>query len=98
MKTCPERCLLPQMRQTLDTFPQHNKGKANAAQQEAVRGRRVTFIPQDPFTSLNPVFTIGQQIDELLKWKSPRRAPGRSRMPALLTPYPRARRRQDRDP
>jgi|TARA_Y100000815_G_scaffold271245_1_gene297438 hypothetical protein len=31
MKTCPERCLLPQMRQTLDTFPQHNKGKANAA-------------------------------------------------------------------
>ncbi|MAC80086.1 MAG: peptide ABC transporter ATP-binding protein [Rhodobacteraceae bacterium] len=72
-------------------------GKANAAQQEAVRGRRVTFIPQDPFTSLNPVFTIGQQIDELLKWKSPRRAPGRSRMPALLTPYPRARRRQDRD-
>ena len=69
----------------------------SAEAQESVRGRRVTFIPQDPFTSLNPVFTIGQQIDELMKWKSPRRAAGSSRAPALLTPYPRARRRIDRE-
>ncbi len=39
-----------------------------------VRGRQITFVPQDPFSSFNPVFTIGQQIDELMKWKSP--APG----------------------
>ncbi|OCW57043.1 ABC transporter ATP-binding protein [Hoeflea olei] len=70
---------------------------ANTRAQESVRGRRVTFIPQDPFTSLNPVFTIGQQITELMKWKSPRRAPGGVRLPALMTPYPRARRRADRD-
>jgi peptide/nickel transport system ATP-binding protein len=36
-----------------------------------VRGRRIGFIPQDPFTSFNPVFTIGAQIMELMKWKSP---------------------------
>ncbi|WP_068298008.1 ABC transporter ATP-binding protein [Pararhodobacter sp. CCB-MM2] len=70
---------------------------AQTAQQQAIRGRRVTFIPQDPFTSLNPVFTIGQQIDELMKWKSPRREGASSRMPALLTPYPRARRKADRE-
>ncbi|MBY6092030.1 ABC transporter ATP-binding protein [Maritimibacter alkaliphilus] len=70
---------------------------AQGAQQQAVRGRRVTFIPQDPFTSLNPVFTIGQQIEELMKWKSPRRPVGPSRAPTLLTPYPRARRKADRE-
>ena len=37
------------------------------------RGRIVTFIPQDPFSSFNPFFTIGSQIMELMKWKSPER-------------------------
>ncbi|GGE28755.1 peptide/nickel transport system ATP-binding protein [Gemmobacter megaterium] len=68
-----------------------------APRQEAVRGRRVTFIPQDPFTALNPVFTIGQQIDELMKWKSPLRPDVPGRLPALLTRYPKDRRRQDRE-
>jgi peptide/nickel transport system ATP-binding protein len=36
-----------------------------------IRGRRITFVPQDPFTSFNPVFSIGAQLDELMKWKSP---------------------------
>ncbi|WP_281684723.1 ABC transporter ATP-binding protein [Thalassobaculum salexigens] len=36
-----------------------------------VRGRRISFIPQDPFSSFNPVFTIGAQIMDLMKWKSP---------------------------
>ena len=35
------------------------------------RGRVVTFVPQDPFSSFKPVFTIGSQIMELMKWKSP---------------------------
>ena len=38
-----------------------------------IRGRTVTFIPQDPFTSFNPVFPIGSQIMDLMKWKSPLR-------------------------
>jgi peptide/nickel transport system ATP-binding protein len=69
----------------------------NASEQESVRGRRVTFIPQDPFTSLNPVFTIGQQIEELMKWKSPRRTPGASWVPPIIAPYPHARRKIDRE-
>jgi len=29
---------------------------------QTVRGRSITFVPQDPFTSFNPVFTVGDQI------------------------------------
>jgi oligopeptide/dipeptide ABC transporter ATP-binding protein len=36
-------------------------------QMRAVRGRRVSMILQDPQTSLNPVFTIGDQILEALR-------------------------------
>jgi peptide/nickel transport system ATP-binding protein len=58
-----------------------------AAQQ--VRGRAITFVPQDPFSSFNPVFTVGDQITELLRWKSPDCYPG-ERI------YGRSRRRADR--
>ncbi len=69
-----------------------------AIQQRAIRGKRLTFIPQDPFTSLNPVLTIGDQIDDLMKWKSPLLSPGKEgRMPALLKGYPRQRRTADRE-
>jgi peptide/nickel transport system ATP-binding protein len=37
----------------------------------AIRGRAITFVPQDPFSSFNPLFTVGDQITELLRWKSP---------------------------
>ena len=33
-----------------------------AAVNEQVRGRAITFIPQDPFTSFSPLFPIGTQI------------------------------------
>ncbi len=56
-----------------------------------IRGRQITFVPQDPFSSFNPVFTIGAQVDELMKWKSPDAPPG-----AGWRRYPRARRRADR--
>jgi peptide/nickel transport system ATP-binding protein len=64
-----------------------------------VRGRRITFVPQDPFGSFNPVFTIGAQIMELLKWKSGHAAgpgPLGSWVPSVLRPYPGARYRADR--
>ena len=37
-----------------------------------IRGRRITIVPQDPFGSLNPLFTVGTQMLDLMKWKSPR--------------------------
>jgi peptide/nickel transport system ATP-binding protein len=69
---------------------------------DRVRGRAITFIPQDPFSSFNPVFTVGTQIMDLMKWKSPRlRDPGgpgpAGRWPALVRRYPRARYRGDRE-
>jgi oligopeptide transport system ATP-binding protein len=34
---------------------------------ESIRGREISMIFQDPMTSLNPVFTIGQQIAEIVR-------------------------------
>ncbi|MCP5372299.1 MAG: ABC transporter ATP-binding protein [Hyphomicrobiales bacterium] len=52
-----------------------------------VRGRRITLIPQDPYQAFNPLFTVGTQIMDLMRTKSP--APG-----GLSG---RARKRFDRD-
>jgi len=66
---------------------------------EEVRGRAITVIPQDPFTSFNPLFTVGAQVMDLMKWKSPHRAVAartQRRWPAVLHRYPRTRYRADR--
>lgn len=39
---------------------------------EHLRGRVVTFVPQDPFASFNPLFRIGTQIRDLMRFKAPR--------------------------
>jgi peptide/nickel transport system ATP-binding protein len=57
---------------------------------DEVRGRAITFVPQDPYSSFSPLFTIGDQIMELLRWKSPDRRAGERT-------YPRSRRRADRE-
>jgi peptide/nickel transport system ATP-binding protein len=62
-----------------------------------IRGAAITFIPQDPYGSFNPVFTVGTQVMELMKWKSPRRNGTRGRWSDLLRPYPRRRYRADRE-
>jgi peptide/nickel transport system ATP-binding protein/oligopeptide transport system ATP-binding protein len=41
--------------------------KLGPEQLRAVRGRRIGFVFQDPMTSLNPVFTVGNQIMEPLR-------------------------------
>src|SRR6059058_725350 len=33
----------------------------------SVRGREISFVFQEPMTSLNPVFTVGRQIGEVLR-------------------------------
>lgn len=50
------------------------KGKDLLAMEEkelnsSVRGRMITLIPQDPFNSFNPVFSVGAQIRDIQKWK-----------------------------
>ena len=55
-----------------------------------IRGRAITFIPQDPYGSFSPLFTTGDQIAELMRWKSPDRKAGESG-------YSRTRRRRDRE-
>ncbi len=49
------------------------------ADTKSLRGHAITFIPQDPFGSFSPLFTIGDQIDELMRWKSPETATGSAR-------------------
>ena len=39
----------------------------NASELEHIRGTLVSMIFQDPMTALNPVFTVGEQIAEVVK-------------------------------
>jgi peptide/nickel transport system ATP-binding protein len=50
--------------------------KADAARMRAIRCRRISMIFQEPMTALNPVKTLGAQIDEVLAVHTdlPRRA------------------------
>lgn len=41
--------------------------KWSQKQLDAIRGSRISLIPQDPTSSLNPVKTIGEQVGEVLK-------------------------------
>jgi len=38
----------------------------NAKQMRALRGKHISMIFQEPMTSLNPVFTVGNQIEEAI--------------------------------
>lgn len=44
---------------------------ASDKQLAAIRGRRISMIFQDPFNALDPVFTVGYQILEMLKRHRP---------------------------
>lgn len=35
----------------------------------SIRGKAITLIPQDPFNSFNPVFPVGTQIRDIMRWK-----------------------------
>lgn len=40
--------------------------KFSESEMNKIRGKQISMIFQDPMTSLNPVYTIGQQIEEVL--------------------------------
>ncbi len=48
-------------------FDGHDLLKFSNAEMRAVRGNDIAMIFQDPMTSLNPVFTVGEQIAEALR-------------------------------
>ena len=41
--------------------------KASPKEMEAIRGRKIGFVPQDPMSNLNPVWSIGFQVEEAIK-------------------------------
>lgn len=43
------------------------------AERHAMRGVEMSIIMQDPMTSLNPVYTIGEQMLDVLKWHGQKR-------------------------
>jgi oligopeptide/dipeptide ABC transporter ATP-binding protein len=42
-----------------------------------IRGSRIGFIPQDPYLALNPVFKVGSQLMEIMRWHAPDDGQGR---------------------
>jgi peptide/nickel transport system ATP-binding protein len=41
--------------------------EVSARQLRRIRGREISFVFQEPMTSLNPVFTVGKQVSEVLR-------------------------------
>ncbi|MEO0631083.1 MAG: ATP-binding cassette domain-containing protein, partial [Planctomycetota bacterium] len=65
--------LLPERNSIIDPSSQilyggMNLATASESQMRRVRGDKVAMIFQEPMTSLNPVFTIGWQLDEALRY------------------------------
>jgi oligopeptide/dipeptide ABC transporter ATP-binding protein len=62
--------LLPQPPAHIDAGAIYFRGQSllemSAQELRAVRGRRIAMVFQEPMTSLNPVFTIGDQISEMI--------------------------------
>ncbi|MEG0780805.1 MAG: ABC transporter ATP-binding protein [Oscillospiraceae bacterium] len=48
-------------------FEGKNLLELSAAQMRDIRGNRISVIFQDPLSSLNPVYTVGWQLDEVLR-------------------------------
>lgn len=50
-------------------FRRANLLEMPSEERQRLRGRAMAFIPQEPLGSLNPVFTVGEQLIELTRWQ-----------------------------
>ena len=48
-------------------FEGRDMAKLNEKELEDVRGKRIGFVPQDPMANLNPVWSIGFQVEEAIR-------------------------------
>ncbi|KQP97484.1 MULTISPECIES: dipeptide ABC transporter ATP-binding protein [unclassified Rathayibacter] len=48
-------------------FDGKDLAKASRTELEDLRGRRIGYVPQDPMSNLNPVWSIGFQVEETIK-------------------------------
>lgn len=48
-------------------FDGKNLLKLSQSEMQKIRGAKIALIPQDPMTSLNPLYTVGEQLMEVLK-------------------------------
>ncbi|MEM8756608.1 MAG: ABC transporter ATP-binding protein [Planctomycetota bacterium] len=93
--------LLPERNSVIDPASQVLYGGMNLAtatedQMRRVRGDKIAMIFQEPMTSLNPVFTVGWQIDEALRYhtklsKADRRARAIEMLRLVEIPNPEQR-------
>ena len=77
-------------------FDGQNLAHADESKMRAIRGDRIAMIFQEPMTALNPVFTIGWQLDEALKYhtsldKAQRQARAVEMLKAVEIPNPEQR-------
>ena len=75
--------------------------RASRAELQGLRGREIACVFQDPMSSLNPVFTVGQQISEpLIRHLGQSRRQARTQAEALLVEVgmPEPKRRLDAYP
>jgi oligopeptide/dipeptide ABC transporter ATP-binding protein len=63
-----------------------------------IRGKSIGFIPQDPFLALNPVFTVGTQLLEIMRWHASPGESGRAAHRARLVELLRAVQIPDPEP
>jgi len=54
-------------------FLKDNLLELNRQDRHQVMSRKMSYIPQDPMTSLNPVFTVGEQMGDMIRWQGRRR-------------------------
>lgn len=57
------------------TFNGHRIDQMSERELRKIRGQEVSIIFQDPMTSLNPVWTIGNQIEEAIKLHTEKKGP-----------------------